>query len=365
MLRHMEKHYLSVGCTLALLLAVVAGACDDGPTRPSSANVPTPPTVPVTTTRLEIAGPASVAPGESAQFSATAYQSDGSTKDVTNEAEWRSGNHWALSISATGLATGVERGEAPVGAGFAGRTAWKTAFVLPSGTYRLMGKVQDGDLPVRDARVEVLAGTGQGLINLTNSVGYRLYGVAGDINVRVTVDGYQEQRKSLSVTSHQTLDFDLVLSRPREEVGGTYTLTVIAAAECREALPEEARTRTYPAVVTQQGPRLTVVLEGANFAVVGGQRFNSYHGTVEPTGITFQLGRYGEFGSYVYLPDVLEQLTPQTFVSFSGTTRPTVTRSGLSGVLDGTIETLQGASGRRFQPIAACTSTIHQFILSK
>ena len=362
----MERFHLSVGCAIALGLAVLAGSCDDGPTRPSSPNVPTPPTVPVTTTRLEIAGPASIAPGESAQFSATAYQSDGSTKDVTNEAEWRSGNHWALSISATGLATGVERGEAPVGAGFAGKTAWKSGvFVLPTGTYRLMGKVSDGDLPVQGARVEVLAGTGQGLITFTNSVGYRLYGVAGDIHVRVTVDGYQEQRKNLDVTGHQALDFDLMLTRPRVEVGGTYTLTVTAAAECREALPEEARTRTYPAVLTQQGPRLSAVLEGAKFAVVGGQTFNSFRGTVEPTGITFQLGRYGDFGSYIYLPDVLEQLTPQTFVSFSGTTMPTVTRSGLSGVLDGTIETLQPASAGRFQQTAACKSTSHQFILSR
>lgn len=362
----MERFHLSVGCAIALVLAVLAGACDDGPTRPSSPDLPTPTTVPVTTTRLEITGPASVAPGESAQFSATAYQSDGSTRNVTNEAEWRSGNLWVLSMSATGLATGLDRGEGPVGAAYAGKTAWKSGvLVLPAGTSRLIGKVRDGDLPVSDARVEVLAGTGQGLITFTNAVGYRLYGVAGDIDVRVTLNGYQEQRKSLTVTGNQTLDFDLVLTRPREEVAGTYTLTVTAAAECREALPEEARIRTYTAVVTQQGPRLGIVLDGAKFAVVGGQTFNSFRGTVEPTGITLQLNQYGEFSIYVYLPDVLEHLTPQTFVSFSGTTRPTVTRSGLSGALDGTIETLQGGSGGRFQQTAACRSNSHQFILSK
>jgi hypothetical protein len=361
----MERLHLSVGG--AIVLAVLVGACDDGPTR--SPNVPSPstaPNVPVATTRLEISGPGTVAPGESAQFSTTAYQSDGSTRNVTDEAEWRSGNLWALSISATGVATGVDRGEAPVGASFAGKTAWKSAvLVLPTGTYRLIGKVTDADLPVPGARVEVTAGTGRGLLTLSNSVGYRLYGVAGDIDVRVTINGYQEQRKSINVTSNQTLDFDLVLSRPREEIAGTYTLTVSAAAECRERLPEEARTRTYTAVVTQQGPRVSVSLEGSRFVVSGGQTFNSFRGTVEPAGITFRLNQYGEFSFYIYLPDVLEQLTSETLLSFSGTTVPTVTRSGLSGALSGTIETLQGASSGRFQQIAACTSTSHQFILSR
>lgn len=155
----MQRFHLLTGCFLALALAGLLGACDDAPTRPSGGGVN--PDVPVTTTRLEIAGPDAVAPGESAQFAATAYQSDGSTRNVTNEAQWRSGNPSVLSISANGLATGRERGEAPITAAFAGRTANKSnVFVLPAGTYRLAGAVRDAGVLVSGARVEVTAGTG-------------------------------------------------------------------------------------------------------------------------------------------------------------------------------------------------------------
>jgi Big-like domain-containing protein len=356
----MQRLYLFTGCAIALALVSLLGACDDGPTRPSPQNVP------VTTTRIEITGPDTVAPGESAQFSATAYQSDGSTRDVSNEVEWRSGNHWVLTISATGLATGHDRGEASIGAGFAGRTAWKSnVVVVPPGTYRLAGTAKDAGLPVSGARVEVTAGIGQGLVALTNSVGYRLYGVSGDIEVRLTQDGYQEQRKSLQVTTHEKLDFDLVLSRPRDEIAGTYTLTVTAAADCRSELPEEARIRTYTAVVEQDGPRLTVSLEGSKFVAGYGRTFNSFHGTVEPSRVTFLLNGYYDHDFYLYLPDVLEQLATPTLFSVSGSLVTTVSPAGLSGSLDGVIETLEGRSPGKFQRIASCRSSGHQFVFSR
>lgn len=359
----MQRVHLLTGCALALALAGLLGACDDAPTRPSSGVNPD---VPVITTRFEITGPDTVPPGESAQFTATAYQSDGSTRSVTNEAQWRSGNLRVLSISATGLATGLERGEAPITAGFAGRTATKSdVVVVPAGTSRLVGTVRDAGLPVPGARVEVTAGTGRGLIALTNTVGYRLYGVFGDIEVRVTLAGYQEQRKSVQVTSHQTLDFDLILSRPRDEVSGTYILKVTAAAECHAVLPEEARIRTYTAVLKQDGPRLTVTLEGSKFVVDGSRTLNSFRGTVEPNRVTFVLNGYFADVFYLYLPDVLEQLSTPTLFSVSGSAVTAVSPAGLSGTLSGTIETLQSISVGRFQTIASCRSDGHQFVLSR
>jgi hypothetical protein len=224
----------------------------------------------------------------------------------------------------------------------------------------------------RGARVEVTAGTGQGLTRTTSAPspqtpfengGYRLYGVSGDIEVRVTRDGYQEQQKSLQVTGHQRLDFDLILSRPRDQVAGTYTLTVAAAAECRVSLPEEAGTRKYTAVLRQDGPRLTATLEGATFALVTGRPLNSFAGAVEPNRVVFHLNEFYEY--YNYLPDVLEQLTTPTFLAISGSAVTTITSSGLTGTLDGPIETLQLTSSGRYQRIAACDSPAHQFVLSR
>ncbi len=356
----MERFHLLTGCAIALALAALLGACDDGPTRPSQ---PTgTPTVPVTVTGLEIAGPSTVPPGESAQFTATAHMSDGSTRNVTNEAVWRTGNQSVLTISSTGLATGRERGEASVEVSASGRTAVKNdVIVVPAGTYRLIGTVRDADIPVWGAQVEVTAGTGQGLA--ASGAFYRLYGVTGDIEVRVTADGYQEQKKRLQVTSHQTLDFELILSRPRADASGNYTLTVTTASECHAALPADARIRTYTAVVRQHGPSLTVTLEGSKFFVQGSRTFNSFGGTVEPSRVTFRLSAWDDY--YGYDPDVLEQLTDTTLLAVSGWAETTVSSGRLLGKLSGAIDTLQINPEGGFRRIASCRSTGHQFVFSR
>jgi hypothetical protein len=223
--RYGARRFAGAGMLLAIALASLLGACDDGPpTRPSPP--PSAPPGPVTITRLELAGPDSLPPGATAQYSAIAHQSDGTTRDVTSSALWRTGNPSVLSISSsTGLATAHARGETVVTTNAGGQFALKPdVIVVPAGTFRLGGIVKDGGVPVIGVRVEVTAGTGQGLATTTTSASpqtpfpngaYRLYGVSGDTEVRVTRDGYQEQRKKFQVTSHQTLDFDLVLTRPR------------------------------------------------------------------------------------------------------------------------------------------------------
>jgi len=229
-------------------------------------------------------GADSVPPGGTAQYSAVAHQSDGSTRDVTSEAVWRTWNASVLTVSSTGLATGHARGATNIETSAGGRSSNKEIIVVPTGTYRLSGVVREEGLPMAGVRVEVVAGAGQGFVAVTNVFGeYVFWGVAAAIEVRVTRDGYQEQRKSLQITSHQTLDFDLIPSRPRAEVAGTYTLTVTAAAGCRAMLPEGARIRTYTAAVRQDGPRLTVTLEGPRFYSQGTRLLNSFRGT-EVTG---------------------------------------------------------------------------------
>lgn len=52
--------------------------------------------------RLEVAGPSAVPPGETAQFRATAHFSDGTTRDVTGEAAWLSSNSSVLTLSGGG-----------------------------------------------------------------------------------------------------------------------------------------------------------------------------------------------------------------------------------------------------------------------
>jgi hypothetical protein len=359
----MQKPALATGLTTALVLAWVLVACDRGPTRPSVPNPPadSPPGAPVTLANLEITGPATVAPEGTEQFSAMARYSDATTRDVTNQASWLSSDVSVLSISPTGLATGLGRGEASITARFEGRSSVKGGvMVIPQGTYRVSGAVRDAGLPVFGARVEVAGGPAQGL-GVTANGDYRLYGVAGDVELRATREGYRANTKRLRITSHQVVDFDLELSAPRKVIAGRYTLTIAAADECRAALPEEARGRTYTAVLTQTGPSLRGTLEGAEFFVESSGTLNRFSGTVQPNQVTFRLSP--PFDYIFYLPDVLERLpTPaSTYLAIVGDVVTTESSGRRSGALSGVIETMDA----NFRRLVSCRSRNHQFVLSR
>ena len=358
--------------TVALLVALgIIAACDDGPTRPSPApTTPSPPPgTPVTILSLVITGPSEIAPGATAQFTATALMSDGSPRNVTNEAAWRSGNESVLSISPAGVATGRDRGESSIQASLGGRTGTKPdVIVLPVGTYRLRGIVGESGSArnLYRARVEVTAGIGQGLAVIANGGGYRLHGVAGDIELRITADGYQELRTRVQVTKHDDLSFNLVPAGPRANVTGAYTLTVVVAPECRAALPPEVATRSFHAIVDSHGSdNLTVTLENARFLIASSRTFNRFGGFSNPNGASFYLTGPDDFYYTSYGSDVLEQVSDATLFTMSGYAVTTVSSSGLSGTLAGLIEVVQGTTPGRLQRIASCRSSEHQFVLAR
>jgi hypothetical protein len=362
-----QRFQLLTLTAFALALAAIIGACDDRPTAPTPTPSTTPGT-PVTITDLTISGPTTIAPGETTQFAATARQSDGSTRNVTNEVTWAAGSQSILAVSSTGAATGRERGESWIQASLGGRHAViNEVIVVPAGTFRLTGRLTDSasGVIVFDARVEVTAGIGQGLATTATGL-YRLYGVAGDVEIRVTADGYQEERKRIHVTTHQSVEFNLILTRPRSDVSGTYTLSVTAAAECRASLPAEAITRTYTAVLRQQGPGVNVELQGARFVVNGNRTHNRFGGIVEPSGIRFFIEGPLDFYYTSYGPDVVEHLTDTSFFTMSGTVQSRFSSGAVvSGILDGLIETVRSGVPGGLERIASCRSTQHQFVLSR
>ena len=63
-----------------------------------------------TLTRLEIVGPRTVPPGETAQFGVRGILSDGSTQDLTSQASWQSQSGTVLSVDSRGRASGGQRG---------------------------------------------------------------------------------------------------------------------------------------------------------------------------------------------------------------------------------------------------------------
>ena len=168
-----RRHFALIAVT-ALVLGLVS--CQKSPTRPS-------PSGPVTIVGLTLVVPSEMAPGETVQLIANATKSDGSVENMTGQAEWTVPSDAAsavLSVTATGLATGRERGEEVVTARFDGRTDQATIVVLPKGTFRLAGSVSENGIGLEKATVTVISGVGEGLIAPTDARGYYAFTVLRD-----------------------------------------------------------------------------------------------------------------------------------------------------------------------------------------
>lgn len=356
-------------CTIRLvavagLFAAAIASCDKSPTRPTRVP-PSQPQGPALQS-IRIDGPAMVAPGVAVQFTATGQLTDGTTRDLTATVTWRSSDGAVLAISSNGAATAGTAGQAVVAAESSGRRAGLEVLVLPPGTFRLTGTVSDAGLPVADATVDLLDGSRAKLSTRTDSSGvYRLFGVVGDIEVRVTKQGYAEQVNRLSVSDNASSDFVLRLTAVVDLVG-SYQLTVTAASQCpsggTRSLPQDARVRTYAATVTQDGSVVTATL-GSQTLIVG--RFT---GRVEPSVVTFDLRGVDHSYYYGYYlgspPDLLDQLSSTSVLTISGHVTATSTSSAVSGTLDGVIGTLPAPLGSNTNLLAACNSQ-HQFVLTR
>ena len=360
-------------CRQWMLVIVIAfgtvTACDKsptGPTLPPGTGGPTPSTTPPTV-RLELVGPESVAPGEQAQFTAIGHRSDGSTEDVTQRVIWNSFRTNILTV-AGGRVSGVSVGDTTLQARLLNLLATREVIVVPTGTYRVAGIITEGDspsTPLSAVRVDV---QGNPSIAPAQSFGdgrYRLYGVAGPARIRAEKAGYQTVVQDLVVGAHATANFELSLSNPRQHVSGQYTLTVAAAAECRDNLPEEAWTRRYAATLHQQGPLLRAELSGAAFVVVGG-RGNSFDGRVEPSGVTFYLASADYYFFYrIFSVDLVEELSPPNYLIVEGFATLTGSTDTLDGALNGAFS-IYDQDPRRFPRVKTrCQSTQHRFTLRR
>ena len=76
-------------------------------------------------------GAATVAAGDTEQFTATLEYGDGSTQDVTSQATWSSDDDAVATVNADGLATGVAEGDTTISAAFLGLTGTADITVTP------------------------------------------------------------------------------------------------------------------------------------------------------------------------------------------------------------------------------------------
>jgi hypothetical protein len=276
-----------------LLLAILAalatglggfGCTSEPPTAPHAPPPPPggpPPAGTPSVVNIEIIVPP-IAPGQTVQLSVKAVRSDGSNETVAEGVRWSNPFSNVLQVTTAGLATGRSAGEAPLFASFGGRSASANVLVLPANTFRLSGFVRDFGFGVPDVTVSVISGTGSGLTTRTASDGsYRLFGVAGSLELQIKKEGYGNARATLDVAEHRAHDLSIVLVGTRGAYAGAYTLTIRAEGPC--VVDSELRERRYDAGLVQEGGRVTLSLTGGQFIMNGG-RGNGFSGYLDGSG---------------------------------------------------------------------------------
>ena len=103
-----------------LILGVIAAACGSTSTSPT------------TVSSIAVTGAAPVV-GATAQFTAIATMSNGTTQDVTSLSAWSSSNTGAATVSSTGVVTGVGEGAATVQATYLSVTGTDAITIPASG----------------------------------------------------------------------------------------------------------------------------------------------------------------------------------------------------------------------------------------
>jgi hypothetical protein len=249
---------------------------------------------------------------------------------------------------------------------------------LPTGTHiQAAGSVSDTAFrPLAGARVEAIDGPGAGASGNADAMGrFSLTGAFDDTTqFRATQEGHIAGTRTLAPRCAtcgpvRALYFFLAVPLPPVSVAGDYTLTFAADSTCTD-LPNEVRTRTYPATLTVASPPsipanawITVTLSGVSF-------LSHYD--------TFLIGIAGDYLAFNLEesegPYLVEELAPNTYVAIGGLASATVGpgASTISTSFEGSIEYCQQSSPMvsfyRCAPAGArarCASNNHRLTLTR
>lgn len=197
-------------CAALVIGALFVGtACDE---RQGSPAAPTPPTAPTSPTAvaITIGGRLSIgALGETTQLTATARLSDGTTQEVTSQAQWQC-MAGVLTVISPGLVKAEQYGWDTVSVFYGSRTAHALVRAAPDGAFLLGGFIStDVDWA---ARAKVRATSRAGTFNLTaDQYGFYFVPAAGETTLQVELEGFRPLTRSWSVNQDQIVD--LVLQR--------------------------------------------------------------------------------------------------------------------------------------------------------
>ena len=343
----MTNRHSAAAIATGIVVGLALTSCGDG--------AGTPPVVPTAGTplRVEMSAPDLIPPGQSVQLTAIVFRNDGTSENVTRQAQWTSSNTGIVRVAADGMATALISGEVSISVRYQGRNASKRVLAVPAGTFKLNGTVTESGSPVGGVRLAVVSGVGSGLTAATTDQGsFVLYGVGGVIGIELTKSGYVRKLEELAVNENARHDMTIVAERQRRDLRGTYSLSI--TADCgsvrRGVLPDAARERTYSAAVAQTGPILMVELAG-DF------RLKRFGGVVEPNDdVRFKVTNEDFY--YDDLPAIAEVLGPGEELIIGGLVNATAMSTTIEGTLAGYIS----VSNRVISLFSSCEGN-HRFVM--
>jgi len=274
-------------CTVLSSLFVAAClACNSsksiqGPT-PTPTPTPTPaPTPTPTLSRVTVGGNIQLTEvGGTAQLSAAALYSDSSTKDVTQDANWSSGDLSVVRVAA-GLVTAVAFGQTVVSANYLGRSGSVTVKATPAGTFIVSGGVREPGQGWM-ANVEVVE-TISGRSTTTRSGGAFTFAAITTPTVRLAVrrDTYEPIEVEAPTNPNPSVDLaiqkivrfaageKITPSSPLAENDLTYTVGTAKCDPCRMIRFVMPGPGTVRFQITWQGSRRLTLFAGGQVVESG------------------------------------------------------------------------------------------------
>ena len=315
--------------------------------------------------RLSIQAPPTIAPGGRAQLTATETEPDGTTRDVTRTTTWTSVPTSLLSIDTKGVATGIARGIASVGASEGGLFRVESIAVVEQGaTFKVSGHVLASGFPMAGAAVSaspVCAGSscGSGSVQATTSTdGAFQLAIAGIVSLQATVNGVASPAQTLNVLADTTADITVSTAIATSFFGGSWVATFTAPASCAANLPPDGGQLRFPLTIAPTGVSeisLTFVADNREGGPI------RYIGSV--TRGVFSLAMPVDTYDYYYgavLGGLTTRLSPTSWINAFGTVSGPATADGVVGSLSGEFDSYTSQPTSTFlsgAPSATCAGS--------
>ena len=207
----------------AAVLACVGALATFGCSSPSSSPATPTPTAAraATVTGLKIIGALNsyVVVGDTAQFTAMASLSDGTTSNVTNEAVWSALDPSIFQVAAGGKVTALKVGSTDVRATYLGFTDKDYTTAQPFLMFKAYGTVTEAPPDFRTlagVRVAISPSPAPGFFLTTDAAGDFEFPPlkGGPYTLTVTRDGFVAQTRAITLTRDTRTDFPLLPTPP-------------------------------------------------------------------------------------------------------------------------------------------------------